>query len=176
MNGEYINPEKQAQMAQALGCVFCEDGRYEEMSMPLADYAEHTSPIGGVTFGFYQGELAPLHAAVAAVDPEWLQYFTGKSPVFCAMTEGQIASFCMVDLEADCLISRPGEHVVSIGCVGTVPAFRRRGIGLRMVDLATVWAKTQGATRGYIHYTGVAHWYAKLGYRTFARFSLVENE
>lgn len=169
---EYIDPKKQADMARELGCTFCDNGYYAEMSMPLENYAEKTQPIDGVTYGFYHGDLKTLHEAVLRVDDTWVQYYDETIPTFCAMVDGKIASFCQVELEADCIISRPGEHVVSIGCVGTVPEMRRRGIGLRMVDLATVWAKEQGSTRGYIHYTGVAHWYAKLGYVTFARFDL----
>ena len=50
------------------------------------------------------------------------------------------------------------------GCVGTLPAYRRRGIGLKMVEKATQILKERGFDYSYIHYTGVGPWYAKLGY------------
>ena len=56
------------------------------------------------------------------------------------------------------------------GCVGTVPEFRRKGIGLTMVAKVTEIFADEGFDVSYIHYTGVADWYAKLGYRTFAKW------
>jgi len=53
------------------------------------------------------------------------------------------------------------------GCVGTVPRFRRQGIGLKMVALACEELRKMGCDTGFIHYTGVAHWYARLGFQTF---------
>ena len=57
------------------------------------------------------------------------------------------------------------------GCVGTVPEYRRQGIGLRLVQLATGILKDQGYDLSYIHYTAVAPWYAKLGYQTVLKWN-----
>lgn len=59
-----------------------------------------------------------------------------------------------------------------LGCVGTVPQYRNRGIGLRMVDLATLFLKNEKCDKAYIHYTHIDKWYAALGYQVFARFNL----
>ena len=70
----------------------------------------------------------------------------------------------------NCPLAVPGIRVGSIGCVGTLPRHRGRKIGLRMVDLATVYLQREGYHKGYISYTAIDHWYAKLGYRTYTRF------
>ena len=55
--------------------------------------------------------------------------------------------------------------------VRAAPAFRRRGIGLKMVCDVTALLRDAGCDYSYIHYTGVAPWYARLGYRTCLRWS-----
>ena len=121
----------------------------------------------GITFGLYTGDLAPLHDAVRLVDADWVQYFDGKAPVFCAFDGGQVVSFCIVD---DMGVHE-GLHIGGPGCVGTVPAYRRLGIGLKMVLLATAMLKAQGYDLSYIHYTQVGRWYARLGYETVLRWN-----
>lgn len=172
MRIEQIDPFRQYDMAQRLGCVFREEGEFAEMSLDLADYQEQTQPIPSVRFDFYKGEIEPLLRMVAAVDTAWPIYFRTGSPIFCAFLDDQPVSFCIVDEEADCMISHPGVKVGSIGCVGTLPAWRGRGIGLRMVDLATLWLKEAGCDKAYISYTAIDFWYARLGYETFARFDI----
>lgn len=129
MKTEPINAGAQAEMERQLGCRFCPDGRFAEMSLPLADYREQTAPIPGVSFGFYTGEPAPLQALVAQVDDSWCRYYTDTSAAFCAWVDGQVVSFCLVDTDAACILSLPGLRVGSIGCVGTLPAFRPSGAG-----------------------------------------------
>ena len=48
---------------------------------------------------------------------------------------------------------------------------RAKGIGLRMVQSATAMLAAEGYDIGYIHYTGVGPWYARLGYRTVLRWN-----
>ena len=57
------------------------------------------------------------------------------------------------------------------GCVGTVPACRRKGIGLKMVQNVTAILKRESYDLSCIHYTGVAPWYGKLGYETVLRWN-----
>ena len=119
-----------------------------------------------VTFGWYAGGLDALQKAVGEVDASWVQYFPSAAHVFCAMRGGRIASFCFADVSDGCLLSNGKNRVGVPGCVGTVPAFRRQGIGLKMVALACQELRRQGCDTAFIHYTGVAHWYARLGFRT----------
>ena len=63
------------------------------------------------------------------------------------------------------------EVPVNVVCVGTVPEYRRQGIGLKMVQNVTQILKEKGYALGYIHYTGVGHWYAKLGYQTLVKWN-----
>lgn len=91
--------------------------------------------------------------------------------VYCAFLDGEIASFCIVeDLGLQECNGRTWK-IGGPGCVGTVPRFRRRGIGIAMVRNVTRILREQGYDLSYIHYTGVAHWYAKLGYVTVLRWN-----
>lgn len=76
---------------------------------------------------------------------------------------------------ADCVLSVPGVKVGSIGCVGTLPQYREQGIGLRMVELATLYLKNAGCDKSYVSYTHIERWYQKLGYQVFARFSFIPS-
>ena len=57
------------------------------------------------------------------------------------------------------------------GCVGTLPEFRNKGIGLTMVRNVTQILKAEGYDYSYIHFTGIAQWYEKLGYKTCVRWN-----
>lgn len=119
----------------------------------------------GVSFGFADGGSERLREAVAAVDEDWVQYF-GGGEIFCGFVGADIASFCIVEDDVTCVFSDAESRVGSIGCVGTVPQFRKRGIGLSMVSLASQELLKRGCNRIFIHYTGVYDWYARLGYKT----------
>lgn len=122
----------------------------------------HPAPEAEADFGFFRG--AGLNEAVSAVEADWVQYFD-RVDVFCGTVDGKIASFCIVDDDVECIFS-DGSKIGSVGCVGTVPEFRRRGIGLKMVELAARELYRRGCGKIFIHYTGVYDWYAKIGFRT----------
>lgn len=150
-------------------CGYEISGRFEEMSRTVQDFSasEHHIPVpNGASFGWYSGTEEPLLRAVAEVDKDWVGYFRGAE-VFCGYYEGEVACFCIVEPDSVCLISDGESKVGVIGCVGTVPRFRRNGMGLKMVALAMEELKKQGCGKCFIHYTAVAHWYARLGFRTF---------
>lgn len=95
-----------------------------------------------VTFGFIntsdENMMSRLQSAVAAVDEDWIQYFKNKSAsYFCGFSGGEIASFCITGGMGRCEWEGKTLKIGGPGCVGTVPEYRRRGIGLRMVQLAT---------------------------------------
>ena len=163
-------------MEKRLGCRFCEDGKFAEMGMDLADYEEKTTPIEGVSYGFFQGDMQLLREAVAQVDATWVEFYPDGTDVFAGFVSGKPVCFCIVEEDKECMLAEPGVKVGSIGCVGTLPEYRGRQLGLRMVDLATLYLKQQGFDKGYIHYTAIDHWYAKLGYETFARFSFCKED
>ncbi|MBR5287164.1 MAG: GNAT family N-acetyltransferase [Clostridia bacterium] len=148
---------------------------YEEMTLDLGAFScEAVSiPVSGeITFGAYAGDdLRALQESVALVDKGWVQYYGKKDNVFCAFDGERVVSFCLLD---DMGVHQLGERTVRVagpGCVGTIPAYRKRGIGLRMVQLATQILKERGYDISYIHYTGVGPWYAKLGYETLLKWN-----
>ena len=143
---------------------------YEEMTLALADFSGDALTIAvpqGITFGMYEADdLAALRESVALVDAGWVQYFDKKDNVFCAFDGEKVVSFCLLDDMGTHELCAKATRVAGPGCVGTIPAYRKLGIGLRMVQLATQILKERGYEISYIHYTGVGPWYAKLGYET----------
>ena len=54
------------------------------MILPLREGALRPEPQpDGITFGIYDGGLAPLLEAVREVDPDWVQYFGNGDRVLC---------------------------------------------------------------------------------------------
>jgi len=145
----------------------------EEMILDLhGDFPCARTPDGEVTFGFWDGEDLPaLHAAVREVIPEWTEYFRKDSRCYCAFAEGKIVSFCLMDDMGTHELNGKKVRVAGPGCVGTIPSFRRRGVGLKMIENATRIFRDSGYDYSYIHYTGVAPWYAKLGYEVILRWT-----
>lgn len=143
---------------------------YEEQVLFLKDYDPHALAISApahITYGLYTGDHAALTEAVRSVDPDWVPFYHPEDRVFVAMDGERILSFCLLE---DFGV-HDGVKIGGPGCVGTVPAGRRQGIGLRMIQLATAQLKADGYDLSWIHYTGVGHWYARLGYQTVLRWN-----
>lgn len=119
-----------------------------------------------VSFGFFSGSFDEIKAAVEKVDKDWIEFFGEKQRIYCGFIGGQIASFCLVDDMGTYELKGKTVRVGGPGCVGTVPELRNKGIGLTMVKNVTQILKDEGYDISCIHYTGVAGWYAKLGYKT----------
>lgn len=151
------------------------DVTYNEMSLELADFnvPQYEVP-ADAQFCFYSGSIGKLRSAVAEVDDDWVQYFNEDGMFYVCLVGEEIASFCIVDEDVRCLLS-DGKRIGSVGCVGTVPKFREKGLGLHMVALASEHLKNVGCDRVFIHYTHIDRWYAKLGARTFLRFMTAER-
>lgn len=150
------------------------DRVFEEMALDLRDYSTDSVELPvpeGVSFGFYTGDLEALRQQVARVDATWPTFFGEGDRVYCAFAEGRLASFCMLEDMGE----HGGLRIGGPGCVGTLPEFRRRGIGLKLVQNATAIFRAEGYDVAYIHFTGVAPWYAKLGYRTVLKWNGVDG-
>ena len=142
----------------------------EEMVLALGAFDPNTVRIPapeGIRYGRYKGTLEPLRALVRRVDPGWPELFAPGERIYCAFAGDRVASFCLLEDMG----SFAGLRIGGPGCVGTLPEYRRRGIGLEMVRRATAVLKDDGYDVSYIHYTGFAGWYARLGYRTVLRWS-----
>lgn len=145
-------------------CVFSElvmDLRGAQPNVPPLDFPNE------IVFGEYHGELAKLREAVRRVDEDWVQYFNEGDRFYCAFDGENIVAFCsLTDMGR-----HQGLHIGGPGCVGTIPEYRRRGIGLEMVRSATETLKADGFDLSWIHYTHLAQWYMRLGYRPVLRWS-----
>lgn len=151
---------------------------FEEQILDLRDFSADSLEIScpeRITFGILEGDRAALYDAVAQVDKDWIQWYPEDGcPAYCAFDGDKVVSFCLLDDFG----SFEGLRVGGPGCVGTVPQYRRQGIGLKMVQLATKELKGLGYDLSYIHYTAVGHWYARLGYETLVKWNcqgLLEN-
>ena len=152
------------------------DGSFTEMELPLDGFSvPEVSLPENAEFGFYSGDTDTLRRAVNEVDEEWVQYFTDDGLFFCCLVDREIASFCIVGGDEDFLLSDGAARIGSVGCVGTVPKFRKKGLGLHMVALASQWLKEQGCDSVFIHYTHLDKWYGKLGAKVFQRFTTAEK-
>lgn len=150
-----------------------EDKSFDEMILYLRGFDRPQISFGGksidaqdITFGYFEGDFDNFLLKVKSVEESWIQYYKPTDRIFCGFVNGEVVSFCMVE--------DMGEHeyfghklkIGGPGCVGTIPEYRRLGIGLEMIRRVTLILKKEGYDISYIHYTGVSDWYAKLGYRT----------
>lgn len=151
-----------------------EEWIFDEMALSLEQFdpCKYDRKLeDGVSFGDYQGNIFKIRQAVESVDTDWPQYFTETQRIYCGYLDGKIASFCII---ADLGMHRVNGRDVKVGgpgCVGTVPEYRDRGIGLTMVKHATRILKEEGYDYSYIHFTSEAPWYEKLGYKTSIRWT-----
>ena len=140
---------------------------YDEMLLYLRGFTYPEIPVPeDVTFGYYEGSIEALRERVALVDDGWPSIYREGSRVFCAFKSGEVVSFCLIE---DMGVHDYFGHKLKVGgpgCVGTVPEYRKMGIGREMIRRATMILRDEGYDVSYIHYTGVANWYAALGYQT----------
>lgn len=148
---------------------YVSEGQCDEMTQYLSDFNISDYDFrsyDNVHYDWYRGDEQKLLDAVADVAGDWVQYFRGNKNVYCGFCGDDVACFCIIDNNMECMLSDGENTVGAVGCVGTVHKFRKRGIGIKMVALATDILKNRGAEQSFIHYTGVADWYAKIGYKT----------
>lgn len=147
-----------------------EERLFAELIMDLREFTPKKVPYpcpGDITFGVYHGEIDELKEAVAQVDEEWIQYFGKKNRAFCAFDGDRIAAFCILEDWGN----QDGLRIGGPGCVGTIQAYRKKGIGLEMVRRATNIFIEEGFDLSWIHYTHLRHWYEKLGYQTVLKWN-----
>ena len=143
---------------------------YEEQIMDLHAFSADAVYIacpGNITFGTYSGDIGALREVVRTVEESWPGCYNPGDEVYCAFDGDRVVSFCLIEDFGNYKELRVGGP----GCVGTIPEYRRQGIGLKMVQNVTAILKDRGYDIGYIHYTGIGHWYAKLGYNTIIRWN-----
>lgn len=152
---------------------------YEELIMTSTetDYEKIDIPVPeNIVFKFAdtsdKAEMKKIQIAVAAVDDSWPQYFTSENArIYCAYSGEDIASFCLAEEMGLCTDDGVTIKIAGPGCVGTVPEFRRKGIGLKMVQKVTKILFEEGYDISWIHYTGVSSWYQKLGYKPVLKWN-----
>ena len=110
--------------------------------------------------------------AVAMVDGTWRKtYESTDEDVLCVMHGEKIAGFCIPSaFRRFCNDRETG----SVSCIGVLPAYRRRGIGLAMTAHAAKLLRDDGCTRAELLYTAIPQWYEKLGFAVMHRLWMGE--
>ncbi|MBP3917836.1 MAG: GNAT family N-acetyltransferase [Clostridia bacterium] len=124
-----------------------------------------------ISFGFYTEDLTEIQKKADLVSPGWGPLYNGTLRIYCGYMDGEAVSFCLIDEMGTHCIGGKEIKVGGPGCVGTLPAYRHKGIGLMMVKQVTQILKDEGYDISFIHYTGVAPWYEKLGYKTVLKWN-----
>ncbi|MCH5266417.1 MAG: GNAT family N-acetyltransferase [Lachnospiraceae bacterium] len=141
---------------------------FDEMILPLNEFDMHKYDKNlddNISFGFYDSDLDKLKKEVEKVDQDWVQYYNGKLRIYCGYVDGKVASFCLVEDKGIYNIDGSEIKIGGPGCVGTLLEYRDKGIGLTMVKHVTQILKEEGYDYSYIHFTSVASWYERLGYK-----------
>ena len=155
-------------------CNMPEEYVFDEMILPLAEFDLHKYEKNledNISFGFFHGDVNELKKEVEKVDRQWGRFYNEKSRIYCGYIDGKVASFCMIEDMGVHNIDGCAVKIGGPGCVGTLPEYRDRGIGLTMIKHVTQILKEEGYDYSYIHYTYVASWYEKLGYRTSVKWN-----
>lgn len=98
-------------------------------------------------------------------------FYNGKHRAYCGYVDGKIASFCLIEDMGEHVINGCKIKVGGPGCVGTLPEYRNKGIGMTMVKKVTQILKNEGYDCSYIHFTGVPLWYEKIGYKSSVKWN-----
>lgn len=147
---------------------------FDEMILPLNEFDTckfHKEFDCNISFGFYDGDFDELKKEVEKVEKHWMPFFNGEERIFCGYVNGKVASFCIVGDMGIYKIKGHELKIGGLGCVGTLPEYRDKGIGLTMVKKVTQILREEGYDYSYIHYTYLAPWYEKLGYKTAIKWN-----
>jgi len=136
------------------------------LSLAAFDKAALTIPTPRETIDYrFAGEMdrSALRKAVADAHPSWGHIFEScVDPVMLAMSNGKIVGFQILSPNGAHFL--PNEKVGSIGCVGVVHEYRKRGIGSRMVAEGADWLKQNGCASIELRYVAIVAWYEKMGF------------
>lgn len=164
------------------GCRFFEkrgysaEGESVDMTLELRDFSIDKVMIPecpeNVIFRYTRDtDRNQLLSAVSMIDPDWVRYYEQTDdPVLVAEEQGELVGALIISRSGAPFCQDESRTVGEIGCVGVVPKARKKGIGLRMVAIATDELKKMGADTAYLGYTYLENWYGALGYKPFMRF------
>lgn len=111
-----------------------------------------------------ESDKEELLKAVELVVPDWVDmYRECDDEILLAICDGKIAGFEMLN-EYGGVFTKNAEKHGCIGCVGTVPEFRKRGIGLDMTARSVQILKDRGCDKVQLLYLVLDKWYGKLGF------------
>ena len=126
-----------------------EDWIFEEMLLPLENFDPgryEKSFDSSVTFSYFQGNRDELLKIVEQVNSDWPAFFGGDDRVLCGYLNGKVVSFCIVEDMGTHMVNGQALKIGGPGCVGTLPEYRDKGIGLTMVKKATQILRTRVMT------------------------------
>lgn len=118
-----------------------------------------------ITYRFAESfDLDELLRAVEQTEPGWVDmYRECDEEILLAICDGKIVGFEMLSDEGG-IFTKNAEKHGCIGCVGVVPKFRKKGIGLDMTARAVQILKEKGCDKVQLLYLILDKWYGKLGF------------
>ena len=150
------------------------------MDVDTADFDYNALPIPkpkNITYRLAErSDFDGLLKAVEQVLPEWVPLFREcDDEVFLATSDSEIAGFLMLS-EQGGIFTKNAEKHGCIGCVGTVPKYRKQGIGLDMTARAVQLLKERGCDKVQLLYLVLDKWYGRLGFYVTATQRMCEKE
>ncbi|MBE6658543.1 MAG: GNAT family N-acetyltransferase [Ruminococcaceae bacterium] len=144
------------------------EGVTYNMDIDTADFVYGTHGIPrpeNVTYRFAAAtDTDELLTAVERTDSGWTSLYRDcDDDILLAICDGRIVGFELLGEYGGIFTQNAHKHG-SIGCVGVIPEYRRRGIGLDMTARAVQMLKDRGCDKIQLLYLVLDHWYGKLGF------------
>ena len=106
-----------------------------------------------------------LLKAVQITEPGWTDLYKDcDDDVLLAVCDNKIVAFEMINENGGVFTSEKNIKHGCIGCVGTIPEYRRKGIGLDMTAYAVQRLRALGCDKVQLLYLVLDKWYGKLGF------------
>ncbi len=106
-----------------------------------------------------------LLKAVQAAEPGWTDLYRNcDDDILLAICDDKIVAFEMINENGGIFTKEDNIIHGCIGCVGTIPQYRKRGIGLDMTANAVQRLRALGCDKVQLLYLVLDKWYGKLGF------------
>ncbi|NLD93587.1 MAG: GNAT family N-acetyltransferase [Fibrobacter sp.] len=136
-------------------------------NLNVFDFNMRRIPLAPPQFEFrfaVESDKLSLLNAVMETEPTWRYYFEACSdPILVATDHNKIIGFIIISLD-DALKKFEEKKVGSIGCIGVIPEYRKRGVGRQLVVHGLKWLKRQACLFVEARYVWDIQWYEKLGF------------
>lgn len=152
---------------------FRPEGECHDLIQDVRRYEQRCSVPNGVAIGpVHKSEVVEVVAFEGRHFPEWRDHYASilagkrEGNVIVARCDGRIVGSVIYHTATGdhTWTELLGDTMGELGAVGVDVAYRRRGIGLAMVDFATIAMRQRGGDVSLVGWTSLTDWYSRLGY------------